>query len=194
VPQAYERALALADTRNALLAYEMNGSPLPPQHGFPLRLVVPGWYGMASVKWLSEIEVVDRSFAGYFQADRYVIEDEPLSQMRVRAVVIEPAAGAPVPRGDLTVRGLAWSGRAPVERVDVAVGETWAEARLLDDPLRYAWRRWELRTRVDRVGPLVLRARASDASGDVQPERQVWNQLGYANNVVQSVVAEVREP
>jgi hypothetical protein len=80
-----------------------------------------------------------------------------------------------------------------VARVDVAVGDSWAAARLLDESLPYAWRRWELRTRVDDVGPLVLRARASDASGDMQPERQVWNQLGYANNVVQPVPITVAD-
>jgi DMSO/TMAO reductase YedYZ molybdopterin-dependent catalytic subunit len=190
----FERSLPLDAARDAdvLLAYAMNGEPLPAEHGFPLRLVVPGWYGMASVKWLSEIEVVDRPFAGYFQVDRYVVENEPLSRVRVRALITEPPPNAIVPRGDLLIRGFAWSGRAPVTRVDVAVGDRWADARLPDEPLRYAWRRWELTTRVDDVGPLVLRARATDASGDTQPDRPFWNRLGYGNNVVHSVRVDVR--
>jgi DMSO/TMAO reductase YedYZ molybdopterin-dependent catalytic subunit len=189
----FERSLPLDVARNpdVLLAYAMNGEPLPAEHGFPLRLVVPGWYGMASVKWLSAIDVTDRPFAGFFQVDRYVVENEPLSQMRVRALITEPADGATVPRGDLLIRGLAWSGRASVTRVDVAIGDKWTEARLPDDPIRHAWRRWELTTRVDDVGAVVLRARATDASGDTQPERPVWNRLGYRNNVVQAVRVDV---
>jgi DMSO/TMAO reductase YedYZ molybdopterin-dependent catalytic subunit len=191
----FERSLPLDDARHpdVVLAYAMNGEPLPAEHGFPLRLVVPGWYGMASVKWLAEIEVADRSFAGYFQVDRYVIDDEPLLQIRVRALITEPADGATVPRGDLAIRGLAWSGRAPVTRVDVALGDRWSEAQLLDEPLRHAWRRWELTTRVDSAGDLVLRARATDASGDTQPDRPFWNRLGYGNNVVQTVRVEVHD-
>jgi DMSO/TMAO reductase YedYZ molybdopterin-dependent catalytic subunit len=191
----FERSLPLDAARNAdvLLAYAMNGDPLPGEHGFPLRLVVPGWYGMASVKWLGEIEVTDRLFTGFFQVDRYVVESDPLSRIRVRALITEPADGATLPRGDLLIRGLAWSGRASVARVDVAVGDTWTEARLLDEPLRYAWRRWELPTRVDDVGGVVLRARATDASGDTQPDRPFWNRLGYGNNVVQSVRVTVRD-
>jgi DMSO/TMAO reductase YedYZ molybdopterin-dependent catalytic subunit len=192
----FERSLPLDRARDSsvLLAYAMNGEPLPPEHGFPLRLVVPGWYGMASVKWLTEIEVTDRAFDGWFQRDRYIVDAEPLSRMRVRALITEPASGVTVPRGDLTVRGLAWSGRAPVTRVDVAVVDMWTEARLLGEPLPHAWRRWELTTRVEDSGPLVLRARAGDASGDVQPERQVWNRLGYANNAVHGVKIQVLGP
>ena len=191
----FERSLPIDVARDpdVLLACAMNGEPLPPDHGFPLRLAVPGWYGMASVKWLTEIELVDRPFGGYFQVDRYVIDEEPLSRMRVRALITEPADGASVPRGDLAIRGLAWSGRAPVTHVAVAVGDAWLEARLLDEPLRHAWRRWELMTRVDDAGDVVLRARATDSSGDTQPDGAFWNRLGYGNNVVQGVRVEVRD-
>jgi DMSO/TMAO reductase YedYZ molybdopterin-dependent catalytic subunit len=193
----FERSLTLdwACNPDVLLAYAMNGEPLPAEHGFPLRLVVPGWYGMASVKWLSEIAVVDRPFAGHFQINSYVFERqrdggvvrEPVSRERVRALIIEPAPDQAVARGELVVRGLAWSGQAAVTRVEVSAGGAWEEARLLDHPLPSAWRRWELTVRVDTPGQVVLRARASDASGHTQPDRSDWNRLGYCNNAIQLV-------
>ena len=203
----YERSLTLALARDpdVLLAYAMNGDSLPAEHGFPLRLVVPGWYGMASVKWLTEIEVIDTSFEAFYQTDRYVFapesaergarpRKEPVTRMRVRALITEPSPGDVVPRGELLVRGFAWSGRAPVARVEVNTGDgAWYEARLLDEPLSYAWRRWELATRIGGdAGEVVLRARATDASGDTQPDEPVRNRLGYGNNAVQSVRVVVR--
>jgi DMSO/TMAO reductase YedYZ molybdopterin-dependent catalytic subunit len=200
-PQRYERSLQMetAQDPDVLLAYAMNGEPLSPNHGFPLRLVVPGWYGMASVKWLGEITVSDHPFRGYFQTERYIVEPagegrgtpEPLARTRVRAIITEPERGDVVRRGELVVRGYAWSGYGEIARVEVDVGSGWRVARLLDEPQPYAWRRWELTTRVDRGGRLALRARATDASGNTQPERPVWNRLGYANNAVQTVQIEV---
>jgi DMSO/TMAO reductase YedYZ molybdopterin-dependent catalytic subunit len=200
-PLRFERSLSLEQAQNAdvLLAYAMNGEPLPADHGFPLRLVVPGWYAMASVKWLAEIEATDRPFTGYFQTDRYVIDpagdgtsSAPVTQVRVRALITEPDAGDVVRQGELMVRGYAWSGHGAVARVDVDAGHGWQTARLLDDPLPHAWRRWELTTRVD-VGRLALRARATDSSNHTQPDRPPWNRLGYANNAIQVVPVAVVE-
>ncbi|MGH7427334.1 MAG: sulfite oxidase [Candidatus Methylomirabilaceae bacterium] len=191
----FERSLTLDWARHpdVLLAFAMNGEPLRPDHGSPLRLVVPGWYGMASVKWLNEVEVVDRPFTGHFQVTSYVFErerdglvvKEPVTRERVRSLIIEPARDETVVRGELVVRGLAWSGQAPVTRVEVSVGGAWEEARLLDQSLTYAWRRWELMTQVETTGDLELRARARDASGQTQPDRPEWNRLGYCNNAIQ---------
>ncbi|MFN2565096.1 MAG: sulfite oxidase [Gemmatimonadaceae bacterium] len=191
----FERSLPIEWAQNAdvLLAYAMNGEPLPANHGFPLRLVVPGWYAMASVKWLTEITATDRPFTGHFQTDRYVIDsargggpNEPVTQMRVRALITEPERGDVVRQGELTVRGYAWSGYGGVTRVDVDVGHGWQAARLLDEPLPHAWRRWELTTRVG-AGRVVLRARATDSSSHTQPDEPPWNRLGYANNGIQPV-------
>lgn len=198
-PIAFERSLPVDDARNTdvLLAYAMNGEPLPANHGYPLRLVVPGWYGMASVKWLSEIEATGRPFTGYFQADRYVVKPpkagstpEPLGQMRVRALITQPERGDVARAGELVIRGYAWSGRGEVTRVDVDAGHGWQAARLLDEPLPHAWRRWEHITRV-KPGRLILCARARDATSDTQPDQPVWNELGYANNAIQKVPIEV---
>src|SRR5215471_1690544 len=111
----FERSLPVGTARDshAVLAYAMNGDPLPLQHGYPVRLVVPGWYGVASVKWLMAIELIDQPFDGYFQADKYCYEAggaarEPVTLQRVRALITEPADGEELPAGEILVRGVAW--------------------------------------------------------------------------------------
>jgi DMSO/TMAO reductase YedYZ molybdopterin-dependent catalytic subunit len=175
----------------------MNGETLPANHGFPLRLVVPRWYAMASVKWLTQIEATSQPFTGYFQTERYVMPaseagapSEPLTQMRVRALITQPERGDTVRKGELVIRGYAWSGRGDVTRVDVDAGQGWQTARLLDEPIPHAWRRWEHITRA-KPGRLLLRARACDSTTATQPDQPAWNELGYANNAIQRVSIEV---
>jgi DMSO/TMAO reductase YedYZ molybdopterin-dependent catalytic subunit len=195
---AFERSLSMDDAREseALLAYAMNGEALPLQHGFPLRLIVPSWYAVASVKWLTEIKVVDQPFQGYYQAEKYHFEREvngrterePLTLQRVRSLITEPAEEAQVDCGELAVRGVAWSGAAPIARVEVRLDpKPWQEARMLGEPKRHSWQWWELITRVDRPGNYVIHARASDMRGRIQPESPEWNRLGYCNNAIQQV-------
>jgi DMSO/TMAO reductase YedYZ molybdopterin-dependent catalytic subunit len=197
-PIRFERSLQLDYARHAdlLLAYAMNGEPLPIQHGYPVRLIVPGWYAVASVKWLTEIEVIDRPFAGHYQIDKYWYEwersghvvREPVTLQRVRALITEPAPNQEVPGGELAVRGVAWSGAAPIARVEVSVGGgSWQEARLVSERKRHSWQWWELITRVQEPGVATLRARATDFAGRTQPERAEWNRLGYGNNTIQQV-------
>jgi len=194
----FERSLKLDDARDrdVLLAYAMNGEPLPIQHGYPVRLVVPRWYGVASVKWLTEIEAISGSFKGFYQAEKYHFEQEenghvtrePVTLQRVRALITQPESGEQVEAGELTIRGVAWSGAAPIARVEVSVaGGPWQEARLIGERTRHCWQWWELLTRVDRSGPLALRARATDLAGRTQPDEQDWNRLGYGNNAIQVV-------
>jgi DMSO/TMAO reductase YedYZ molybdopterin-dependent catalytic subunit len=198
----FERSLRLDDARdeNVLLAYAMNGEPLPAQHGHPLRLIVPSWYAVASVKWLTEIELIDRTFVGYYQGDKYWYEweregrtvREPVTLQQVRALITDPAPGEEVGRGELAVRGVAWSGAAPIAHVEVSVdGGVWQEARLVGERSRQSWQWWELITRADRPGALVLRVRATDLAGRIQPERPEWNRLGYGNNAIQQVSIRV---
>jgi rhodanese-related sulfurtransferase/DMSO/TMAO reductase YedYZ molybdopterin-dependent catalytic subunit/glyoxylase-like metal-dependent hydrolase (beta-lactamase superfamily II) len=201
-PTSFERSLSLADARDsgALLAYAMNGDPLPLEHGFPLRLVVPSWYAVASVKWLTDIEVLAAPFEGWFQAQRYVYEREgadgpylePLRHQRVRALITEPADGAEVAMGEIAVRGVAWSGEAPIAAVDVMVGDrAWQPARLIGEARPGCWQWWELLTRVEEPGELAVRARATDRAGRTQPERPEWNRLGYGANAIQVVTVRV---
>lgn len=199
----YERSLNVDAARSSdvLLAYAMNGEEMPIQHGHPLRLVVPEWYGVASVKWLTEIELIDRPFAGFFQADRYVYEwnrdgdvvTEPVTVQQVRALITEPREHELVDRGVVAIRGVAWSGAATIARVDVSVDDgRWQEARLLGERHRHRWQWWELLTRLERPGPVRLRARATDLAGRTQPDEPQWNRLGYGNNSIHDVVVECR--
>jgi sulfane dehydrogenase subunit SoxC len=199
VPQAYERALSLADTDNALLAYEMNGAPLPPQHGFPLRLVVPGWYGMTNVKWLARITLLEQPFQGYQQAVGYRLYDadgvpgEPVTRMLPRSLMIPPGVPDFLTRerqlepGLVTLSGRAWSGR-PIETVEVSTdgGASFAPA-LLDEPVGdSAWRGWRFEWDAPG-GEHVLCSRATDTAGNRQPLEPAWNLKGYANNAVERI-------
>jgi len=203
VEQDYQRSLTVADADDpdVLLAYAMNGAPLPPQHGFPVRLVVPGWYGMASVKWLTRVEAVDRPFTGFQQAVAYRFRQdpgdpgEPVARIAPRALVIPPGfpdfmSRARVVRpGPVTLEGRAWSGRAPLAAVEVSVdgGGTWAAATLEPDGgHRWAWRRWTYDW-VATPGTHQVTARAVAADGEIQPTGAPWNRGGFGNNAVQDV-------
>ncbi|MUL84995.1 molybdopterin-dependent oxidoreductase [Mycobacterium sp. CBMA247] len=197
-PVRFERSLSVDDARDsdALVAYAMNGDSLPVQHGRPVRLVVPGWYAVASVKWLTEIAVIGEPLQAFFQTDRYVYEyedpghtvREPVRLQQVRALITEPSDGASVTAGELVVRGVAWSGAAAIEHVDVSVGGgPWQPARLIGERHRHSWQWWELLTRCDSRGTNTLRSRATDLAGRIQPERPAWNRLGYGGNGIQTV-------
>jgi DMSO/TMAO reductase YedYZ molybdopterin-dependent catalytic subunit len=175
---------------DTLLAREMNGASILPEHGGPLRLLVPGWYGMASVKWVTRIEALATPFRGYFQGDRYVYEyrdgSDPVREMRVRSLITDPGAGEGVKRGRVRVAGWAWSGAGPIARVEVAVegGGEWQEARVEPASARYGWARWEYDWEIAAAGRYALRSRATDAAGNVQPDVARWNVHGYGNNAV----------
>jgi sulfane dehydrogenase subunit SoxC len=207
VEQCYERSLPLDEALRAevILAYELNGVPLPPQHGFPLRLLVPGWYGMTSVKWLERITVLDRPFEGYQMAKRYRLqrdEDDPgtpLTRMSPRALAVPP--GVPdfhsrerfVDAGPSVLRGRAWSGWAPVADVGVSVdgGKTWGKARIERDvDSEWAWCAWSYEWQAV-PGRHELWVRARDEAGNEQPLEAEWNVGGYGNNAVHRVIVNV---
>ena len=187
---AYERSLPVefAGGEDILLAYAMNGGPIPPEHGGPLRLIVPSWYGMASVKWLTEIRFLDRPFDGFFQKDRYVIDGAPVRAIEPRAVIASPRDGAELRAGvPVPIRGYAWSGRAPLERVTVSRdGIELVTLEPLPDHERHSW--WEFASDVRlEPGEYALLARAIDRDGNAQPLSARWNKLGYANNAARPV-------
>ena len=194
----FERSLPVRDAleSGALLAYAMNGQPLPVRHGYPLRLVVPGWYAVASVKWLTDIRVVAEPFDGFFQAVHYVYDwdrgghgtPEPVREMQVRALITRPCAGQELPAGGVIVRGVAWSGAAPVARVEVSVaGGPWHKARLVGAPAAHGWQQWEFLASGLGPGEVTVRARATDLAGRVQPDRPEWNRLGYGTNFIHEI-------
>jgi DMSO/TMAO reductase YedYZ molybdopterin-dependent catalytic subunit len=206
--QNYQRSLPVSEAmrEDALLVYEMNGAPLLPQHGFPLRLIVPGWYGMTNVKWLRAVTVIDRPFDGYYQAHSYRLryhEDDPgipLTRMLPRALMVPPGIPEFLTRervlaaGEHVLEGRAWSGHAAIAGVEVSVdgGETWEPAATshdLDSP--WAWCAWTYRWPAT-VGRYVLCCRASDEAGNSQPLEASWNVGGYVNNSPQRVDVTVR--
>jgi anti-anti-sigma factor len=202
-PIHFERSLSINDAHGseAQLAYAMNGEALPIQHGYPLRLIVPGWYAVASVKWLMEIEVTGGPLRAHYQTEKYVFEwqrgeqvvREPVSLQRVRSLITEPEPDSEVEQGELPVRGVAWSGAAPIARVEVRIdGGPWQEARLMGERKRHSWQGWELIARLERLGSVVISARATDMASRTQPDSPEWNRLGYGNNAIQKVRVDVR--
>jgi sulfane dehydrogenase subunit SoxC len=203
--QDYQRSLSVSEAmrEDVLLAYEMNDAPLPPQHGAPLRLIVPGWYGMAHVKWLRRITVVAEPFNG-FQMRAYRLRDSPdepgipLTRIEPRALLVPP--GFPdfmsrrrvVMSGPVKIEGRAWSGWAPVSLVEVSIdgGDTWEPADLEPGQTPHGWAHWTW-TWQSQLGNYVLSCRATDASGRTQPLGQRWSRGGFANNTIQLVPVSV---
>jgi DMSO/TMAO reductase YedYZ molybdopterin-dependent catalytic subunit len=207
VEQLYERSLPIAQALRdeVLLAYAINGQPLPPQHGAPLRLIVPGWYGMTHVKWLKAIAAVEEPFRGWQQDVAYRLRESeeeqghPITRILPRALMIPP--GFPdfltrtrfVEAGPCALEGRAWSGWAPVERVEVSRdgGRNWADAELRAPVGEYAWSGWSYEWQAE-PGEYELCCRASDAAGHTQPTVAEWNYDGFCNNGVQRVRVVVR--
>jgi len=206
VEHDYGRSLkpgdALAD--DVLLAYAMNGAPLLPQHGFPLRLVVPGWFGMASVKWVTRIEALDRPFDGFQQAVGYHYRKAkgdpgvPITHAKVKSLITPP--GIPdwytrrrlVERGTVTLGGRAWSGAGTaIARVEVAVDSVWRDAAVEPQRDPFAWQAW--RCGWDAApGDYELACRATDVHGATQPLEPDWNTNGMGNNAVHRLQVTVR--
>jgi len=204
--QSYQRSLTLAEAADgALLAFAINGEPLPPQHGFPVRLIVPGWYGMTSVKWLSRIDAIAEPFAGYQQATGYRIrahegdEGTPVTRIMPRALMAPPGIPDFMSRarfleaGPCEVTGRAWSGWGAIEAVDVSTdgGATWEPASLGPEPSPGAWCAWSFAWDA-APGEHELCCRARDAAGNAQPVDADWNVGGYANTSVQRVPVTVK--
>ncbi len=191
---AFERSMAVdqALRGDALLAYAMNGQPLTPEHGAPVRLVVPGAYGMASVKWLVKVTALAEEFAGFFQRDRYVVDGKPLGPVEPRAVVVEPVEGAHLDLGENLIRGYAWSGRESIAGVDVSTdgGRTWRAAKLAPAISAFAWREWHYQWDALR-GEASVVAIAVTRTGERQPLTAVRNELGYANTAAHPVRVRV---
>src|SRR3954454_16036979 len=200
----FARALPLAHAADPgaeiLIAYEMNGEPLRPDHGAPFRLVVPHWYAVASVKWLTRLDVLTEPFVGEFQTGHYISKwrnglFEPVTHMRVRARITDPAPGTTIPAGTYTVRGKAWSGAGPITEVGLSfIGESEWSPGVVEPPENpYQWQEWRY-TWEATPGRHSLRARAADAAGNVQPDVPPWNRLGYGNNAIEISYVEVRRP
>ena len=179
---------------STLLAYEMNGQPLPLEHGFPMRALALGWTGANCVKWLQRIEVLERPFEGFFMDNVYRVfqkgEDPKTGQVvtdiEVKSIILEPEKEQVLSAGIVPVRGAAYAGEAGIGKVDVSVdqGKTWHPADLIGPEEPYAWRHWEFLWEVNVGGDYTIMARATDTNGRSQPATAHWNALGYGNNGV----------
>jgi DMSO/TMAO reductase YedYZ molybdopterin-dependent catalytic subunit len=177
---------------STLLAYEMNGQPLPLKHGYPLRAMALGWTGANCAKWLHKITVIDQPYEGFYMDKVYRVfqkGEDPKSgkvvkEIIVKAIIVEPGNGETLPVGIVPVRGAAYAGEAGIQAVDISVddGRTWKPARLIGFQKTYAWRHWEYLWDVRQAGQYTIMVRATDTSGRQQPETARWNVLGYANN------------
>jgi DMSO/TMAO reductase YedYZ molybdopterin-dependent catalytic subunit len=198
--------------RDVLLVYKMNGSDLPPEHGFPLRAIVPGWYAMASVKWLQRIIVSDRPFTGYYQTIDYaywqrtdyghwqrgeqLAELTPITEMQVKAEIARPAEGEIVPANtNVCVRGAAWACDAEITKVELSTdgGAIWNDTELLGESTRNAWRLWQFDWQTSsEAGKQTLIARATDSLGRTQPVHRDPDRGTYMINHLLPIEVEVR--
>jgi sulfite oxidase len=192
---------------DTLLAFEMNGQPLTPSHGFPLRVVAPGWAGDNWVKWLTNIEVRDKEFDGFFMKTAYrhpvrtvapgaavdPADMTPVSTLRPKSVIVSPVNGQTVPPGLVKIRGAAWSGESRISGVEVSAdsGRSWRPAKMGPEKAQYGWRFWDSDWSPGRTGSYVLMARATDETGETQPLVEEWNPSGYLWNVAPQVRVEV---
>jgi sulfite oxidase len=199
-----EKALD-ADT---LVAREMNGAPLAPYHGYPVRIIVPGWIGSACCKWLTEITVLDKPAEGNFMNPGYRFPNTPgkpgepvkpedthsLTALSVKSAIVSPSDGANLPRGAHVIRGAAWTGEAEITKVEISTdgGASWNAAQLGKDHAKYAWRLWSYNWKSARSGDYVIFSRATDSQGRVQPEVAVWNPSGYLYNAWDQVKVHVQ--
>lgn len=202
----YQRSLTVEEVKRpeVMLVYAMNGRPLEPQNGYPLRLLVPGWYGMTSVKWLQNIAAVTQPFTGYQQHNTYRFKQsadelgEPVQRIRPRALMVPPGVPDYFSRHRMVdsgrvelIQGRAWSGQGEITRVEVGVDGSWSEAALGESVGPFAWRSWTFAWDA-QPGEHTLSCRATDSTGAAQPIDQPWNYQGMGNNSIQTVAVTVR--
>jgi len=197
------RSIPLAKAMSStLLAYEMNGEPLPLKHGYPLRALALGWTGANCVKWLHKIMVLDQPFEGFFMDQVYRVfqkgqdpkNGEVCTGLKLKSIITQPLAGETVAAGAVNVLGAAYAGETQVQRVEISVddGKTWHPAEFIGPHESYAWRQWQYLWQVREKGDFTIMARATDVEGRQQPMAAAWNVLGYFNNGVREHAVAVR--
>ncbi|MBO0860223.1 MAG: sulfite oxidase [Chloracidobacterium sp.] len=193
---------------DTILAYEMNGEAIPKLHGFPLRAVIPGWEGAYSVKWLTDIQVIEKEFDGFFVKTAYRFPNRPLAPgeavdpkdtvpltgLAVKSFINSPLDGATVAPGKLRLSGFAWAGEANILKVEASMdnGSAWFPAKLGKERERYTWQSFEYEFNITNPGSYFLMSRATDDKGNVQPIVQRWNPGGYLWNVIDKVRIDVK--
>lgn len=200
--------MAKAMHPDTLVAYDMNGQPLPAVHGFPLRAIVPGWEGAYSVKWLTALNVLDKDSDSFWVATGYryptrrvapgaavdAKDMAPLVGLTVKSLITRPVTGASLPAGQVAVAGFAWAGENDISKVDVSIdsGASWQPARLAGEQAKYTWRRFEHAFAATKPESYLILSRATDAKGNVQPAVAQWNPSGYLWNQYDAIRIEVK--
>ncbi len=179
---------------STLLAYEMNGEPLPLKHGFPLRALALGWTGANCVKWLNTVTLLSEPYAGFYMDQVYRIHQpgqdpktgEYVTDIQVKSIITQPETDATLPVGEIAILGAAYAGERDVEMVEVSVdgGESWQAATFIGPHEPFAWRHWQYVWSVSRPGSYTILSRATDSEAETQPMKATWNKLGYNNNGV----------
>ncbi|MEQ6388175.1 sulfite oxidase [Bacillaceae bacterium S4-13-58] len=200
----FERSLPLEKALHpdTIIAFQYNDIPISFKHGYPLRLIVPNWYAMASVKWLNRIKVIDHHFTGPFQTEDYVYYPDkdsdvgqfPVTTINVNSIIQQPLDLAILETGTHTIQGIAWSGLGPISEVELSFdqSETWIKASL--HPLsnqKYVWSKWSYEWKVSQKGEYTIYVRARDSIGRVQPITPFWNRKGYGYNAVSHIKVKV---
>lgn len=189
---------------DTIIAYQYNDKPLRFEHGYPLRLIVPNWYAMASVKWLSKIEVIDYSFKGPFQTDDYVYyplkesdqDQSPVTTLNVNSTIQQPTDLSILNTGTHEIKGIAWTGKGTITELQLSFdnGETWVDAILHPLPNeKYAWTKWSYTWKAEKKGEYSISSRAKDSSGRIQPLTPFWNRKGYGYHAVSKIAVKVEK-
>ncbi len=192
---------------DTVIAYAMNGQPIPVPHGAPVRAIIPGWEGAYSVKWLDSLSVIDKEFEGFWVASGYRYptkrvapgaavdpkDTAPLKGLVVKSLITQPAEGAIFPAGAVAIAGFAWAGENDIAKVDISTdnGISWQPARLVGESARYSWRRFEFSFKADKPESVLILSRATDSKGNVQPAVSQWNPSGYLWNQYDAVRIEI---
>ncbi len=200
----FARSVSMEKAPDVLLAHKMNGVDLPPEHGFPVRAIVPGWYAVASIKWLTRIIVTDKPFNGYYQTLDYAFWKRdgehahltPLSELQIKAEIARPKVGETVPaNSNVRVHGAAWTGDGEITKVELSTdgGSIWRDAKLLGESKPNAWRLWEFDWKTPaKPGKTTLIARAADSEGRTQPVERDWDRGTYMINHLLPITVEVK--
>ncbi|HUE41669.1 MAG TPA: sulfite oxidase [Chthoniobacterales bacterium] len=200
----FARSIPLEKAGEVLLAYKMNDVDLPPQHGFPLRAIVPGWYAVASIKWLQRIVVTAQPFNGYYQTLDYAFwmragggaRLTPLSDLQIKAEIARPKEGDNVAASsNVRIQGAAWTGTGDIMKVELSTdgGSTWKSAKLIGESKPGAWRLWEFDWKTPATpGKATLMARATDSTGQTQPVERDWDRGTYMINHLLPIEVNVR--
>ncbi|MEH7013890.1 sulfite oxidase [Neobacillus niacini] len=200
---SYARSLPLEKALHpdTIIAYEYNNQPIPFKHGYPLRLIVPQWYGMASVKWIKQIYVIGSHFTGPYQNIDYMYfpnqeNDEcayPVTTMKVNSTIQKPLDMARLNTGKHVIKGIAWTGKGPITKVEISTdsGHTWSNAKLVDSNSSYKWISWSFEWTAEEKGIYTIMAKGTDSHGQTQPMKPFWNRNGYGYNAIDQIMVKV---